>query len=143
DVTIGDTTVRLYASVLNQGSNDERLAVTRSLFAEAEAALTTAAPAVVSGTVVGEVTSPWGARVDVVVDEDATVVLWNGAAADAAGQFDLDDQRTDGDEIGTLELRGPVDTTAVNVSLAENVEGPSPWWRLTHPLDLLGLTAAD
>ena len=143
DVTIGDTTVRLYASVLNQGSNDERLAVTRSLFAEAEAALTTAAPAVVSGTVVGEVTSPWGARVDVVVDEDATVVLWNGAAADAAVQLDLDDQRTDGDEIGTLELRGPVDTTAVNVSLAENIEGPSPWWRLTHPLDLLGLTAAD
>lgn len=143
DVTIGDTTVRLYASVLNQGSNDERLAVTRSLFAEAEAALATVAPTVTAGAVVGEVSSPWGAQVDVVLDEDATVLLWNGATADTAVQFDLGDQRTDGDEVGTLNVTGPVDTTTIDVSLAENIEGPSPWWRLTHPVELLGLAVAD
>lgn len=143
DVTIGDTTVRLYASVLNQGSNDERLALTRSLFADAEAALMSAAPAVTAGTVVGEVTSVWGARVDVVVDDDATVLLWNGATADAGVQFDLGDQRADGDEAGTLDVKGPVDAATVGVSLAENVEGPSPWWRLTHPVELLGLAVAD
>ena len=143
DVTIGDTTVRLTAAVLNQGSNDERLAVTRSLFAEAEAALTTVAPAVPAGTVVGQVSSPWGIRVEVVVDEDATVLLWNGATADAAVTFDLDDQRADGAEIGTLEVTGPLDAATVGVSLADEIEGPSPWWRLTHPIELLGVAADD
>lgn len=143
DVTIGDTTVRLTAAVLNQGSDEERLAVTRSLFAEVEAALATAAPAVPAGTVVGEVSSPWGARVDVVVEEDAKVLLWNGATADAAVAFDLDDQRADGAEIGTLDVTGPVDATTVDVSLADEIDGPSPWWRLTHPVELLGFAVAD
>lgn len=143
DVTIGDTTVRLYASVLNQNDNDQRLAVTRSLFAEVEAALNTMSPAVAAGTVVGEVSSPWGARADVVVDEDANVVLWNGAAADAAVQFDLGDERGEGDEIGTLTVTGPLNEATVGVTLADDIEGPSPWWRLTHPVELLGVAAAD
>ncbi len=141
DVTVDGTTVRLYAAVLNQGSNDERLAVTRSLFAEAEAALASAMPAVAAGTVVGEISTAWGTDIDVVVDDDATVLLWNGATADATVEFELGDQRTDGDDVGTLSVIGPVNATTVDVSLAENVDGPSPWWRLTHPLELLGIDA--
>ncbi|MGO2519848.1 MAG: D-alanyl-D-alanine carboxypeptidase family protein [Microbacterium sp.] len=143
DVTIGDTSVRLTTAVLNQGSNDERLAVTRSLFAEVEASLAATAPAVPAGTVVGEVSSPWGALVDVVVDEDASVLLWNGAAADANVTFDLEDQRDEGAEIGSLDVKGPVDATSVGVSLAEEIASPSPWWRLTHPIELLGFAPAD
>lgn len=141
DVTVNDTTVRLYASVLNQGDNDQRLAVTRSLFDGIEASLAAASPAVPAGTVVGTVSTPWGTRVDAVTDEDANAVLWNGAAATTNVVFDLNDQRTG--EIGTLAVSGPVDAADISISLAEELAGPSPLWRLTHPLDLLGLDAAD
>ncbi len=139
DVTIGDTTIHLYAAVLNQGSNDERLAATRSLFSQVETALEALAPAVPAETVVGEVSTPWGSAVDVVSDEDATVVLWNGAASTAAVEFTLADEREAGDTVGTLTVNGPVDAATVDVSLADEISGPSPWWRLTHPLELLGI----
>jgi len=141
DITVGDTTIHLYASVLNQESNDERLAVARSLFSQIETALEALAPAVSAGTVVGEVSTVWGSAVDVVSDEDATVVLWNGATSTAAVTFALDDEREAGDGIGTLTVNGPVDAVTVDVSLAEEISGPSPWWRLTHPLELLGIDA--
>ncbi|MDP3950594.1 MAG: D-alanyl-D-alanine carboxypeptidase, partial [Microbacterium sp.] len=141
DVTIGDTTVRLFAAVLNQGSNDERLAVTRSLFAEVETALQDAPTTLPAGTVVGEVETLWGTNVDLVTDEDATVLLWNGAAADAAATLALGDERAAGDQAGSLSVTGPVDAVEVSVSLEDEVSGPSPWWRLTHPLELLGVVA--
>lgn len=141
DVTVGETTVRLVAAVLNQGGNDERLAVTRSLIAEVEAALNEVAPAIPAGTVVGEVETLWGTSVEIVTDDDATVLLWNGTSADADVTLALDDERTAGDEVGTLFVSGPVDDVEVNVSLAEEITDPSPWWRLTHPIELLGVVA--
>lgn len=140
DVTVGDTTIHLYAAVLNQDSNEERLAVTRSLLSQIESALETLAPAVPAGTVVGEISTAWGTSVDVVSDEDATVVLWNGAAPTAAVDFALADEREAGDGIGTLTVNGPVDAATATVSLADDLTGPSPWWRLTHPLELLGVS---
>lgn len=141
DVTIGDTTIHLYAAVLNQPSDKDRLAVTRSLFSQIEDSLASLAPAVPAGTVVGEVSTDWGTKVDVVSDADATVMLWNGATSTAATDFDLGDRRAEGDGVGTLTVNGPVDAETVDVSLADEVSGPSPWWRLTHPLDLLGVNS--
>ena len=141
DITVGDTTVHLYAAALNQGDDDQRLAVTRALFAETEATLRAQGPAVPKGTVVGEVTTLWGGKVDVIAGEDADVVLWNGALATSSTDFDLGDVRTGGGTVGSLSTVGPLDSTTTSLVLADDVEDPSPWWRLTHPLELLGLTA--
>ncbi|MDF2508918.1 MAG: hypothetical protein K0Q52_2777 [Microbacterium sp.] len=89
DVTVGDTTVQLYAAALNQAGDDERLALTRSLFAQTEAALAAQGPAVAAGTVVGRVTTLWGEDVEVITESDADVVLWNSAVATATPTFDL------------------------------------------------------
>ena len=139
DVTIGDTTVHLYPAVLNQADDESRLAATRSLFTQVEAALATQEPSVSKGTVVGRVDTVWGTSVDIVTDSDATVALWNGATSTATVTLGLDDQRADGDDVGTLSVTGPVDATTVDVSLADEIADPSPWWRLTHPLELLGI----
>lgn len=141
DVTIGDTTLHLYAAVLNQDDDEQRLAATRSLFSQVETALAEIAPAVPANTVVGGVTTPWGQSVDIVTDADATVLLWNGTAAETSVVFDLDEQRADGDAVGTLTVTGPVDAVTVDVVLADEIEGPSAWWRLTHPFELLGIDA--
>ncbi|WP_460782867.1 D-alanyl-D-alanine carboxypeptidase family protein [Microbacterium tumbae] len=139
DVVIGDTTVHLYAAVLGQKDDDARLAASRALYAEAEAALLAQGPAVEAGTVVGEVSTPWGTRVDVVTDADATVVLWNAGTATTGATFDLGDSTAEGDEVGTLTVTGPIDGVEVPVSLAEELQGPTAWWRLTHPLELFGI----
>lgn len=141
DLTLGDTTVHLFAAVLDQADDEQRLAATRALFAEAEAALQTQAPAVTKGTVVGEVTTLWGEKVDVVTDDDASVVLWNGAIATATASFELGKEREEGGTVGTLMTVGPLNSATTPLALAEDVEGPSPWWRLTHPLELLGINA--
>ena len=141
DVTIGDTTVHLFAAALNQDDNDQRLALTRSLFAETEASLQAQGPAVEKGTVVGRVTTLWGEKVDVITEADADVVLWNGAVAKASADFDLDDERDENGTVGTLTTTGPINSASTPVVLAADVDGPSPWWRLTHPLELLGITA--
>lgn len=140
NVAVGDTVVRLYAAVLTQSDDDMRLEATRSLFAQVEAELQAQAPVVPSGTVVGTVQTLWGATVDIITDADADVVLWNGAGADAVVEFDLGEARAAGAEVGTLTATGPLNAVSTPLSLATTVEEPSVWWRLTHPLELFGLT---
>ncbi|MCK2034668.1 D-alanyl-D-alanine carboxypeptidase [Microbacterium sp. SSW1-49] len=142
DITVGDTTVHLFAAVLTQDDDAQRLAATRSLFAETEAALQAQAPAVPQGTAVGEVRTVWGERIDVITDADADVILWNGAAAQATPDFALNSEWGAGEQIGTLTTAGPLNSTTTPLVLADDIEGPSPWWRLTHPIELLGLDTA-
>jgi D-alanyl-D-alanine carboxypeptidase (penicillin-binding protein 5/6) len=51
----------------------------------------------------------------------------------------LGDARQKGAGVGTLSVAGPLDSTSTTVALAADIEPPSAWWRLTHPLDLFGL----
>ncbi|WP_449409141.1 D-alanyl-D-alanine carboxypeptidase family protein [Microbacterium maritypicum] len=143
DITVDDTTVRMYAAVLGQIDDEQRLSETRALFAQVEASLTAQQPAVTKDAVIGTVTTLWGATVDIVADADADVILWNGAGAQSTPTFDLGDHRDAGDEVGTLLVAGPLDSVVTPLALADDVDGPSPWWRLTHPLELFGLTEAQ
>ena len=52
----------------------------------------------------------------------------------------MGDSRDAGDVVGSLSVTGPPDATTVDLTLAAEITEPSPWWRLTHPLDLFGLT---
>jgi D-alanyl-D-alanine carboxypeptidase (penicillin-binding protein 5/6) len=138
DVTIGDTTVRMYASVLGQPSAKARVAASRALYADLEEELQLT-PSVAAGTVTGSVETVWGEDIPIVAGDDASVVLWNGGTGQASAEYALDDHRDKGDVVGSLTVKGPLDTVTVDLRLAEDVEGPSIWWRLTHPLDLFGL----
>jgi len=138
DVVIGETPVRLYASVLGQPDDEARLAASRALYAELEASLQSF-PSVASGTVVGTVTTEWGADVDIQTTDDVRVVLWNGGVGSTSTSFTLGDARDQGDEVGTLSVTGPLDSDATALTLVDDIDGPTAWWRLTHPLELLGI----
>ncbi|MGC5171813.1 D-alanyl-D-alanine carboxypeptidase family protein [Microbacterium sp. DT81.1] len=138
DIMIGETPVRLYAAVLGQPDDEERLAASRALYAELEASLQSF-PSVVSGTAVGTVTTEWGSDVDIRTAADAEVVLWNGGIGSTTTSFSLGEARGEGDEVGTLSVSGPLDSDSTTVVLADDIEGPSAWWRLTHPLELFGI----
>lgn len=141
DITVDDTTVKLYAAVLNQGDDEQRLAATRSLFAEVEAALAAQDVAVPEGTVVGQVQTVWGEEIDIVTDADTDVLLWNGATATSTPEFTLGDARDEGTTVGTLSTTGPLNAATTELTLASDIEGPSFWWRLTHPFELFGIDA--
>ncbi|MFC0198327.1 D-alanyl-D-alanine carboxypeptidase family protein, partial [Microbacterium arthrosphaerae] len=138
DVTIGDTPVRLYASVLGQPDDDARLAASRAIYAQLEQELQLK-PSVTGDTVAGTVTTRWGDEVDIVTAADASVILWNGGIGAITTSYDLGDSRTAGDIVGSLSVDGPLDDAVVELRLADDIPDPSPWWRLTHPLDLFGL----
>ena len=138
DITVGDATIRAYAAVLGQPGPDSRNQATRDLFARIEQELQPR-PSVTAGTVIGKVETLWGDDIDIVTAADATVVLWNGGAAKTSTDFDLGDATEPGATVGTFTATGPVDADTVDARLAAEIEPPSPWWRLTHPLDLFGV----
>lgn len=138
DITVGESVVRTYAAVLGQPDDETRLAASRTLYAELEAALQPI-PAVTEGTIAGRVTTVWGQDVPIVVGDDAELILWNGAGGTVTTDFSLGDAREEGADVGSLSVTGPLGSTTSALELARDIEPPSAWWRLTHPLDLFGL----
>ncbi|MCR2826513.1 D-alanyl-D-alanine carboxypeptidase family protein [Microbacterium sp. zg.Y909] len=138
DIVVGETPVRLFASILAQFDGEERNVAARELLAQLESELQQR-PAVTAGTIAGVVTTAWGERVDIVTAADASVVLWNGATGEVTTDLAVGDDREAKASAGTLTVTGPLDTATVDVRLADAIEGPSAWWRLTHPLQLFGL----
>ena len=138
DITVGDTTVRVYASTLGQPDAETRVAATRALFAQVEQELQLR-PSVAAGTVAGQVDTLWSDPVPITTAADADVLLWNGAAATVTSTFDLGDRREAGDVVGSLLATGPRDAATVDLVLDGEIDEPSILWRLTHPLQLFGL----
>lgn len=138
DVVNGETTVRTYAVILGQPDSATRFDRTRELLTGLDAQLspTVALPA---GSVVGTVSTRWSDAVDIVAATDGAVILWNGATSSAMADLALGGDRQEGASAGTVDVRGPLDAVAVDAELAAEVPEPSPWWRLTHPLELMGL----
>ncbi|WP_243075380.1 D-alanyl-D-alanine carboxypeptidase family protein [Microbacterium sp. SS28] len=138
DIMVGESPLRLYAAVLGQPDDAARIEATRALFAQLEADLQTE-PSVAAGTTVGVIDTLWGEHVEVKTDADASVVLWNGLAGTVSTDLSLGDDRDTGDTVGALTVKGPHGSSTVDVVLAGDIEPPSSWWRLTHPLELFGL----
>lgn len=138
DIAVGETTVRVYASVLGQPDDDARQAAARALFAQLETELQPQS-AVPAGTTTGHVTTAWGEKVPIVTTSAADIIMWNGSGGSVTTAFDLGDARDEGERVGTLTVAGPLGSATVDLRLADEVDDPSPWWRLTHPLDLFGL----
>lgn len=140
DIAVGTEIVRSYAAVLGQPGPETRTVVARGLF---DAIASDLQPTVVvdAGTVVGRATTLWGESGDIVTSEDVAVIRWRDDEAIVTPLLTLGETWRAGEAFGSLEVEGKLDTQSVAVELAEGLEKPSPWWRLTHPFDLLGLSA--
>ena len=129
----------MFASVLGEPDDASRLEASRALYTQLEAELQPR-PSVPVGTTAGIVESVWGDSADIVTAGDASVILWNGGSGTVSTTYSLGDSRAKGDIVGSLSVDGPLDDTTVELRLAGDIDDPSPWWRLTHPLELFGLT---
>ena len=138
DVVVDGVTVRIYAVVLEQPDTDTRWAVGRSLFDQVEAQLQPITT-VAAGTVVGEITTEWGESVNLLTTDDATLVMWNGSQGSAESSLELGDTWTSGTDAGSVTATGPLGESTVGVRLDKTIDEPTPWWKLTHPLELTGI----
>ncbi len=137
NVPVGDETVLAHAVVLDQTSYDERDDASRSLYDQLEKAMEPVV-AVAKGTVVGSISTLWGSSTDVITDADASVSLWQQQAT-VSKHLRLGDEWVAGSSVGTLTATGTTGDDTVELRLAGELDPPSFWWRLTHPLDLFGL----
>ena len=137
NVEIDGTEVRMYSVVLNEPTDKRRWAASRDLLAQLQKQLQ-ASPSVPAGSTVGTVHTRWGETAPITTAKDASVVLWNGASAKVTTTLHFGDW-TDGAKAGTLTASGPLNSSTVTVRLDAELTGPDLWWRLTHPLDLLGI----
>ncbi len=81
----------------------------------------------------------WGENVAILTDDDADVILWNNGVGAVTTEFSLGDAREKDADVGTLAVQGPLDAASTTLILADDVDPPTAWWRLTHPLALFGL----
>lgn len=138
DITLGQTTVRVYAAVLGQPDEEGREVVSRTLLDQAEQSLQTS-PSVTAGTTIATVTTEWGESAEVVTTQDASVILWDGGLPAIESEYDIEVGLADGANVGEFTATGPFDSTSIPLALEGDIAGPDLIWRLTHPLDLFGL----
>jgi len=138
EITVGDTTVRVYATALAQTSDEARDSETARLLSDVAAEV--AQPRVLpAGTIAGVVTTAWGATANMVTDDEVSLLLWNGATAAVTSDLALGDAREANDTVGSISTKGPLGTASTGVHLTADIPGPDALWRLTHPLELFGL----
>ncbi|CAL4860944.1 D-alanyl-D-alanine carboxypeptidase [Microbacterium sp. MM2322] len=138
-VDLAGTPTTVFASVAGQPTDSDRADEAERLLGAVAAEAATPST-LAAGTVVGEVTTPWGASSRIVTEKEASLLLWNGASAEPSASFDVDSDATAGTDAGTLTLTGPAAKVEVPLGLEKTLPGPDAWWRLTHPLELVGAT---
>ncbi len=139
ELTVGDETATVVASILGQPDDESRDQVARSLLDQAGASLepTLVLPA---ETTVAEISTAWGESAEVVTPEDVTLMTWDGETPKVSStSVDGAIGQGAGDAVGTLTVEASLASTETEVVLTDDIEGPDFWWRLTHPLALLGL----
>lgn len=88
------------------------------------------------GRSVGTITTPWGASADVVVAQDASLLVWSDTPISVTLDTWDPSTYTDDEVIGTLTWTAGPATTTADVALAGTIEPPTAFWRLTHPSEL-------
>jgi D-alanyl-D-alanine carboxypeptidase (penicillin-binding protein 5/6) len=82
---------------------------------------------------VGEYTTAWGASVDLVTAERASLFTWSDTPiAVEIETRDPADYR-DGEVVGTLTWTAGPHTVSVPLEISGEIAPPSAWWRLTRP----------
>lgn len=90
-----------------------------------------------AGQKVGTVTAPWGGSTDVVIADDVDLFTWSDTPITV--EVIMADARefARGDVVGELTWTAGPHEARTNLIVAESLDPPTEWWRLTHPGELL------
>lgn len=95
------------------------------------------------GEPVGTYTTPWGSKAKVVLAKDASVLTWSNTPITSTLKTSTLKTGANGEKVGSIVWVAGKTTVAVPIVLDGRIHGPSTWWRLSHPFELLGTPAAS
>lgn len=90
------------------------------------------------GTEVGSATTAWGTRAALVAAYSASLFTWSDTSITLAHDAQPPAELVDGAGMGLLTWTAGPDSAESRVVLSGELGEPTLWWRLTHPLVLLG-----
>ena len=87
---------------------------------------------------IGTYSTPWGESAGIMLGESAAVVTWSDTPITSTFTVEPVTTGDQGDAVGEITwVAGPT-TVTVPLILADDIEPPTAWWRLTHPFELGG-----
>jgi D-alanyl-D-alanine carboxypeptidase (penicillin-binding protein 5/6) len=92
----------------------------------------------IKGQVVGRYSTPWGSSANMVLTRSASAYVWSNPEVTSSITSVASGKGRAGQPAGTVTYTVGKKTVTVPVVLKGSITGPSPWWRLTHPFNLLG-----
>jgi D-alanyl-D-alanine carboxypeptidase (penicillin-binding protein 5/6) len=81
-------------------------------------------------------TTPWGNKARMILDKDASVSTWSNTPITSKLKTTTLKTGANGKKVGSITWTAGKTIVTVPIVLHGRIEAPSPWWRLTHPLDL-------
>lgn len=136
DYPVGGSTVTVVGVVLGAEDHETLAANIQTLLASVvpgfhEVTLVTA------GDVFGSYSTDWEDSAELTAAETSTIVTWSDtpivALVEAAKVTFVDK----GDDVGSVTFTVGEQTIVVPLEVDATIDDPGPWWRLTHPGDLL------
>jgi len=136
DYTIGSSVVTVVGVVLG-GENREALeAATRSLV-DGIAAGFHEVPLAEKGEVFASYSTDWGQSANAVAAEASSVLVWSDTPVSGEVAVQPLVKAGRGDAIGEVIFTVGDARVSVPLVLDAGIADPGPWWRLSHPLELL------
>ncbi len=89
------------------------------------------------GDVLARYDSVWGDQASAVAAEEASVVTWSATPVTAEVTVDPVRLAEAGAEVGRVTFTVGSRTVIVPLVLDATIDDPGPWWRLSHPAELL------
>jgi serine-type D-Ala-D-Ala carboxypeptidase (penicillin-binding protein 5/6) len=81
-------------------------------------------------------TTVWGGDTPALARDPATLLVWADTPIDVRVVTDDVVTGEAGEDVGDVVVSAGTRSVTVDLELAEDVEDPGPWWRLTHPAEL-------
>ena len=88
------------------------------------------------GDEVGEITTAWGARAEIVLGRSAALMTWSDTPIVTALDVQTPERYADGESVGTITWTAGPNKATADVKISGELEEPTLWWRLTHPGEL-------
>lgn len=136
DHVVDGETITLVGVVLGGPDHDTINAAIRGVLAQAKAGFVTV-PLIAAGTPLAVFDLPWGDEATAVAASDASVVTWAATPVELTVELDTVRLAPVGTDVGDAVFTVGDRTVSVDLVLDESLTDPGPWWRLTHPADLL------
>lgn len=128
--------IRLTGVILGGFSRDSVNLDVRALIASIQAGFHRV-PLGTAGQQIGAYETAWGESAAIVLSQDADILTWSDTPIEASFTVEPLTTGTAGDEVGEVTWTAGPNTVTVALELADDIDPPDSWWRLTHP-GLLG-----